>query len=119
MCGPDYEWKAIGKPDLTEAGKEAALVSWQLAPAMQVNPAFVDDLRAAGVTEAEHVYFICRSGVRSVAAAQAAEAAGFTHAYNVTNGFEGPPDGQGTRGRLAGWQADGPGLDEGLAHAAG
>ena len=103
----DYEWTAIGRPDLSATGKQPALVSWQLAPAMQVNPAFVDDLHAAGVTESDHVYFLCRSGVRSVAAGQAAEAAGFKHTYNITNGFEGPPDGQGTRGHLAGWQADG------------
>ena len=103
----DYEWTVIGRPDLSDAGKQPAFVSWQLAPAMQVNPAFLDDLRAAGITESDHVYFLCRSGVRSVAAGQAAEAAGFKHAYNIANGFEGPPDGQGTRGHLAGWQADG------------
>ena len=103
----DYEWAGIGVPDLAGTGKQPALVSWQLAPAMQVNTAFVDQLRAAGINEDDHVYFLCRSGVRSVAAADAAAAAGYKHTYNILDGFEGPPNGQGVRGRLAGWQADG------------
>ena len=103
----DYEWAQIGVPNLADTGKQAALVSWQLAPSMQVNPTFLDDLRAAGVQPTDHVYFLCRSGVRSVAAAQAAQAAGFAHVYNIADGFEGPPDGRGVRGKVAGWQADG------------
>ena len=103
----DYEWAQIGVPDLVKAGKQPVLASWQVAPTMQVNPAFVDELRAAGVAASDHVYFLCRSGVRSVAAAQAARAAGFEHVYNIADGFEGPPDGRGARGQVAGWQADG------------
>ena len=102
----DIEWAQIGVPDLTEAGKQPALVSWQVAPAMAVNPQFLEQLRAAGVGEEDHVFFLCRSGVRSQAAAQVAAAAGFKHTYNIADGFEGPPDGQGMRGRVAGWQAD-------------
>ena len=103
----DIEWTQIGVPDLAGVGKQPAMVSWQVAPAMQVNAGFVQGLRAAGAGVDDHVYFMCRSGVRSMAAAQAAAAAGFKHVYNVADGFEGPPDGQGVRGRLAGWQADG------------
>ena len=64
----DYEWTTIGVPNLSGIGSEPILASWQLAPAMQFNPAFLDDLRAGGVTESDHLYFLCRSGVRSVAA---------------------------------------------------
>ena len=103
----DVEWAQIGVPDLAGAGKQPVLLSWQVAPAMQVNPRFVDDMRAAGVTADDHVYFLCRSGVRSLAAAAAAQAAGFPHVYNIADGFEGPPDGQGARGHVAGWQAAG------------
>ena len=38
---------------------------------------------------------------------KAAQAAGFTHAYNVAEGFEGGPDGAGHRGTIAGWKAHG------------
>ena len=102
----DAEWAYVGLPDLAAAGKQPVLIPWQLYPAMQVNADFIDQLRAAGFTEEHHIYFICRSGVRSLAAAEAAVAAGFGHSFNVADGFEGPPDAAGHRGAVAGWKAD-------------
>jgi len=101
----EAEWTHIGLPDLSAAAKELALIQWQVAPTMHINPRFIDDLRAAGLSPEHHIYFICRSGVRSLAAAEAARAAGLPNAYNVADGFEGPPDHQGRRGTVAGWQA--------------
>jgi rhodanese-related sulfurtransferase len=103
----DAEWTYVGLPDLAAAGKQPVLLAWQVFPAMQVNPAFMDQLKQAGFTPEHHIYFLCRSGVRSLAAAAAAQAAGFPHAHNIADGFEGPPDGAGHRGRVAGWKADG------------
>lgn len=103
----DAEWAFVGMPDLTAAGKQPAPIPWQLYPTMQVNPSFVEHLKQAGLTPDHHIYFICRTGGRSLAAAQAAEAAGFPHAYNVADGFEGPPDAAGHRGTMTGWKADG------------
>jgi rhodanese-related sulfurtransferase len=100
------EWDNIGIPDLAAVGKEPALVSWQTAPAMQVNQHFIEEMKQAGITEQDHIYFLCRSGARSLAAANAAQAAGFAHVYNIADGFEGPPDASGQRGHVAGWQAD-------------
>jgi rhodanese-related sulfurtransferase len=100
------EWDNIGIPDLATAGKAPALVSWQTAPAMQVNARFIEEMKQAGVTPEDHIYFLCRSGARSLAAANAAQAAGFAHVYNIADGFEGPPDASGQRGHVAGWQAD-------------
>jgi rhodanese-related sulfurtransferase len=103
----DVEWAFVGVPDLNHAGKKTLLIPWQVYPAMQRNTAFEDHLQQAGLTPEHHIYFICRSGVRSMAAAEAAEAAGFPNVYNVADGFEGPPDRQGHRGVTAGWKADG------------
>ena len=103
----DFEWAQIGVPDLGGAGKQPVMISWQVAPAMQVNAGFIDEMAAAGLSPDDHIYFLCRSGVRSMAAAHAAQDAGYPHAYNIADGFEGPPDGAGVRGRVAGWQADG------------
>jgi rhodanese-related sulfurtransferase len=103
----DAEWAYVGLPDLTLSGKQPVLIPWQVFPAMQVNADFVEQLRTSGITPEEHVYFICRSGVRSLAAAQAAQAAGYPHVYNVADGFEGPPDAEGHRGQVAGWKAEG------------
>jgi rhodanese-related sulfurtransferase len=100
------EWNFVGLPDLAAAGKQAVLIPWQVYPSMAVNQDFAAHLRQAGFTPDHHIYFICRSGARSHAAAEAAEAAGFPHAYNVADGFEGPPDAEGHRGTVAGWKAD-------------
>lgn len=103
----DVEWNFVGVPDLNAAGKKTLLIPWQVYPTMQRNPSFEKNLTDAGLTPDHHVYFICRSGARSMAAAEAAQAAGFSHVYNVADGFEGPVDVQGHRGATAGWNADG------------
>ena len=101
----DAEWNFVGIPDLAAAGKQAVLLAWQVYPAMQRNAAFEEQLGKAGFTADHRIYFICRSGVRSLAAAEAAREAGFANVYNVADGFEGPPDGAGHRGTIAGWKA--------------
>jgi rhodanese-related sulfurtransferase len=103
----DAEWTYVGLTDLSAAGKQPVLIPWQIFPKMEVNAGFVDQLRQAGFTPEHHIYFLCRSGVRSLAAANAALEAGFSNVFNVADGFEGNPDAEGHRGRLAGWKASG------------
>lgn len=103
----DAEWNFVGLPDLAGLGKQAVLIPWQVYPAMQVNERFAEHLARAGVKPESRVFYLCRSGARSLAAGQAAQAAGFPHAFNVADGFEGPPDGEGHRGTVAGWKAEG------------
>lgn len=103
----DAEWAYVGMPDLSAAGKQPVLIPWQLFPRMGVNELFVAQAKEAGLTPEHHIYFLCRSGVRSLAAAQAMAAAGFPHVYNILDGFEGPHDPEGHRGQMAGWKADG------------
>ncbi len=99
----EAEWRHIGVPDLGRAGKQAVLIQWQY-PTGAVNPAFVDQLEAAGLQPGQRLLFLCRSGVRSLAAAQAAEDAGFQSSFNVADGFEGHADAHGRRGGT-GWKA--------------
>jgi len=67
----------------------------------------IDDLVAAGVTPSERpVVFLCRSGNRSIGAAEAATEAGIAPAYNVLDGFEGNLDENKHRGGT-GWKAVG------------
>jgi rhodanese-related sulfurtransferase len=101
------EWTFVGLPDLTPLGKDVVLIPWQVYPGMQVNDGFVEHLHRAGVTPAHKLYFLCRSGARSLAAGQAAQAHGFPQAFNVADGFEGPVDGEGHRGTIGGWKAEG------------
>jgi rhodanese-related sulfurtransferase len=103
----DAEWAYVGFPDLSEAGKRIVTISWQVFPQMQVNETFTEALREAGFTPEHKIYFLCRSGVRSLHAAEAAVGAGFPHSFNIADGFEGPPDANGHRGTVAGWKVEG------------
>lgn len=104
------EWSYVGIPLLAPLGKSAILVEWQSYPSMQVDEAFAEKLAARieadGGSADSPIYFLCRSGVRSIAGARAMAARGFTHCFNVLDGFEGPPDGEGHRGNVAGWKAE-------------
>ena len=100
------EWSYVGLPDLSHIGKRVIPIEWQRFPDGALNGSFLEQLRHAGVAEGVPIYFLCRSGVRSVAAAKAATAAGLGPAYNVSDGFEGPLDHDGHR-TVAGWKAAG------------
>jgi len=103
------EWGFVGIPDLSRVGKKVFLQEWQSYPAMERNMDFETDviqhLEAADVAKTSPVFFLCRSGVRSQAAAIVLSAAGYEHCYNVSDGFEGPKDEAGHRGNIAGWKA--------------
>lgn len=98
------EWSYVGIPDLTELGKQTVLIEWVTFPDGQRNPDFVGQLREAGVADDQPVVFLCRSGQRSIGAAEAATADGVAEAYNVSDGFEGGLDSAGHRGAV-GWKA--------------
>lgn len=106
-CRTDAEWNFVGLPDLSPLSKQTVLIPWQLFPSMSANPRFVEQLSAEGAKPDAPVLFLCRSGARSRSAAIAGTAAGFRKAYNVSDGFEGPHDGDKHRGKVAGWKADG------------
>ena len=101
------EWMFVGVPDLSTIGKRTAYLSWQAFPTMEVAGDFVPSLEKSGITRDQTVLFLCRSGARSRAAAIAATKAGYARAFNVGDGFEGPPDAERHRGRIAGWKAAG------------
>ncbi|KQU36125.1 rhodanese-like domain-containing protein [Rhodococcus sp. BP-349] len=99
------EWSYVGVPDISSLDKPTAFVEWVGYPDGAKNENFVDEVRAAGVDKGP-VVFLCRSGQRSIGAAEAATAAGLGPAYNVLDGFEGATDAEGHRGS-AGWRAVG------------
>lgn len=104
------EWSYVGLADLGALGKSALLIEWQSFPGMEVNERFVDQLGKAvddlGLGRGGPVYFLCRSGGRSRAAAIAAAAAGYV-AFNIVDGFEGALGPDRHRSSLGGWKASG------------
>lgn len=81
----------------------AVEVEWVTYPGSQPNPHFGQQLRQQVDPEAL-VMFMCRSGVRSNAAAIAATQLGYTESYNVLEGFEGDKDPTGHRNTVGGWR---------------
>ena len=107
------EWAFVGVPDLSALGRPFWPIEWVAFPSMAQNPAFIDELaaRTDGKRPAR-VFFICRSGTRSMAAAQLvaaalAEQGVAAHCTNVAEGFEGDLDRDGHRGRVNGWKMRG------------
>ncbi|RDI28621.1 thiosulfate sulfurtransferase [Pseudacidovorax intermedius] len=83
----------------------AVAVAWKQWPGMAMNAGFDEALRAA-VPPGGKVVLLCRSGVRSVAAARRATELGI-EAYNILEGFEGDADTDGHRGNKGGWRKRG------------
>lgn len=83
----------------------AVAVAWKQWPSMAMNADFDSQLRAA-VPAGGKVALLCRSGVRSVSAAQRAAQLGI-EAYNILEGFEGDVDANGQRGHVGGWRLRG------------
>lgn len=83
----------------------AVTVAWKQWPGMRVNEAFEAQLQAA-VPAGKKVVLLCRSGIRSIAAAKCATAMGL-EAYNILEGFEGEPDDHAQRGHTGGWRLRG------------
>ena len=105
------EWTYVGIPDLGPIGKRAVLVEWQTFPDQAIDFRFVErlagELKALGVEKDDDLYFICRSGGRSLAAAMAMAELGYRACHNVAGGFEGPLDNDRNRGSVSGWKAVG------------
>ena len=83
----------------------AVPVAWKQWPGMAVNPRFDAAVQEAA-SGGKKLVMLCRSGVRSIAAAQRATELGL-EAYNILEGFEGDPDGEAHRGQKGGWRHHG------------
>jgi sulfur dioxygenase len=80
----------------------AVALAWKQWPGMALNPQFDQGLQAA-VPAGMKAVMMCRSGVRSIAAAKRAAELGI-EAYNILEGFEGDADAQAHRGARGGWR---------------
>ncbi len=83
----------------------AQAVAWKQWPGMVMNANF-DAAVEQAVPKGKKALFLCRSGVRSIAAARRASELGI-ESYNVLEGFEGNPDAHAHRGNSGGWRHHG------------
>ena len=111
-----WQWVQAGQAVLVDVRSDAerewvgyvpgaAGVAWKQWPGMAMNANFDAQIRAA-VPAGTPAVLLCRSGVRSIAAARRATELGLT-AYNILEGFEGDADAQGHRGQRGGWRFHG------------
>ena len=103
----DAEWRFVGVPDLASLGREVVFIEWNSVDGAR-NDNFVSELaeQLSPATGNRPVIFLCRSGNRSISAAEAATEAGIAPSYNVLDGFEGHLDADSHRGGV-GWRAIG------------
>ena len=101
-CRTEFEFLYVGHPI------GAINVEWQTAPDFDYNPNFVGGvMKEAAGDRNRPVLLICRSGRRTLEAASALEAAGFTDVTNVLEGFEGDLDKNHHRSSVGGWRKAG------------
>ncbi len=87
----DFEWETTGIPDLTSINKETNLVNW--GPVL--NQTFFEQYKKfllIRFNQEDHLFFICRSGSRSLMAAQFAVKFGFKNSFNIYDGFSNDND---------------------------
>jgi rhodanese-related sulfurtransferase len=105
----DAEWRFVGVPDLSSLGREVVYIEWNTNDGKR-NEHFADELKErvepAAADEERPVVFLCRSGNRSIGAAEVSTALGIAPAYNMLEGFEGHLGPDGHRGET-GWRAVG------------
>ncbi|AEV71919.1 Rhodanese-related sulfurtransferase [Mycolicibacterium rhodesiae NBB3] len=108
-CRTDAEWRFVGVADLSDLDREVVYVEWNTSDGKH-NDNFVEDLLekigVVGSAKDRPVVFLCRSGNRSIGAAEAATEAGIAPSYNILDGFEGNLDEHKHRG-VTGWKAVG------------
>ena len=82
----DIEWKSTGIPDLSSINKETNLINW--GPVL--DQTFFEQFKKFLLINFNHkdnLFFICRSGSRSLMAAQFAIKFGFKNSFNIYDGF--------------------------------
>ena len=82
----DIEWKSTGIPDLSSINKETNLINW--GPVL--DQTFFEQYKnflLSSFNKNDNLLFICRSGSRSLMAAQFAIKFGFENSFNIYEGF--------------------------------
>ena len=82
----DIEWKSTGIPDLSSINKETNLINW--GPVLdQIFFEQYKNFLLTSFNKNDNLLFICRSGSRSLMAAQFAIKFGFENSFNIYEGF--------------------------------
>ncbi len=108
-----WQWMQSGEATMVDIRSDAerawvgfvpdvAGVNFKLWPGMALNLDFDAQLQSVASKDKKLV-LLCRSGIRSIPAAQRAAELGF-EAYNILEGFEGDPNALAHRSTVGGWR---------------
>ena len=110
------EWNFVGYPNSKNMKNDIIFCEWAFYPLMQENPYFNDEiLSKLNLKSCKKLFFICRSGSRSLHAAYSVQAT-LTQQQNIKNtikcinvkfGFEGDLSRDKRRGFSNGWKFSG------------
>jgi len=87
----EEEWNNIGKPDAEALNSKTIFISLLIGSDRQKNENFVKEFLDKKVPKKDNILVICRSGVRSMAAAKLLQQQGYKNLINISDGFEGNP----------------------------
>ena len=87
----EEEWNSVGKPYAEALNSKTFFISLLLGPDRQKNENFVKEFLEKKVPKKDNILVICRSGVRSMAAAKLLQQQGYKNLINISDGFEGNP----------------------------
>ncbi|WP_342225094.1 rhodanese-like domain-containing protein [Rickettsia endosymbiont of Urophora cardui] len=100
----EEEWKNVGVPSLSNKNN-VIFLSWQLSPFMELNKDFEDRfLSIIDDKMSNIIFFLCRSGHRSLMAANFMANVGYKNCYNIIDGFEGNLQNKGWKQNNLPWQ---------------
>lgn len=90
------EWKETGVADLVSVNAQVILLSLFFSdPIFHINEHFIEELEIKIQDKSTNLFFICKSGQRSLKAAQVAIENGYKKVYNINDGFLGNALGEG------------------------
>ncbi len=87
----EEEWNGVGKPDAESLNSKTFFISLLLGLDRKKNENFTQDFLQKKISKKDNILIICRSGVRSMAAAKLLQQEGYKNLVNISDGFEGNP----------------------------
>ena len=87
----EEEWNMVGKPDGEALNVKTLFISLLIGSDRQRNENFTKDFNKKKISKKNNILIICRSGVRSMAAAELLQQQGYKNLINISDGFEGNP----------------------------
>ena len=85
----EEEWNGVGKPDAESLNSKTFFISLLIGADRKKNENFIKDFLQKKISKKDNILVICRSGVRSMAAAKLLQQEGYKNLVNISDGFEG------------------------------